>query len=127
MQNFRYHFGFRLLWAAMGLQMLNLSIDAPDLMPESVPEDLSYNEQESVVELILESIICLDDIIPEYDDQDSEEQSQKNEVKLDLALIAKHDIHLFEETLVHRQVQFMAPQRFASQDFQRSDTPPPQV
>lgn len=61
----------KLFWLFMSLHILNLSVDAPDLFPESVPEDLVYNDMESIVEIVLEKILCIDDAIAEVDDDDS--------------------------------------------------------
>lgn len=51
--------------------ILNCSVDAPDLQPEYVPEDLTYNDIESIVEWVLEDVLGYQDIIKEYDDDDN--------------------------------------------------------
>lgn len=60
----------RLLCLLLALQVFNLSIDPPDPNPECVPEDLSINEIESVVEFILERLIGWEDAVAEHDDDD---------------------------------------------------------
>ena len=55
----------------MGLHILNFSIDPPDILPDSVPEDLSYNEIESVVELVLEDGFGIENAISESDEVDN--------------------------------------------------------
>ena len=55
--------------------LLNGSVDAPDFFPDYLPEDLTYNEQESIIEIVLEKILGFQDAIPEYDDNDSEKNS----------------------------------------------------
>lgn len=55
----------------MALHILNLSVDVQDPQPEGVPEDLSYNDMESVVEIILEQVLGIENAIPEYEEDDS--------------------------------------------------------
>lgn len=67
----------RLVIGILLLQLLNISVDAPDPFPEDVPEDLSYNEQESLVEIILEEVLDIENAIPEYDDYDGADDDLK--------------------------------------------------
>jgi len=55
----------------MAFHLFNCTIDAPDLTPPGLPEDLSYNEMETVTEFIAEIIFGLDDFFPENDEDDS--------------------------------------------------------
>jgi len=73
-------------WGLMGLFFLNISIDAIDPSPNHVPEDLSFNEQESLVEFVVETLLGFGDAIAEYDDQDGDEKSAKKSDKLDLGV-----------------------------------------
>ncbi len=57
----------------MTIHLLNLSVDAPDLTPSYIAEDLTINDQESVVELITETVLGFEDAFPEYDDEDGNE------------------------------------------------------
>ena len=57
------------------MQIFNLSVDAPDAQPRHVQEDLTINDMESIVEIILEKIFVIDDAIPEHDDADDENGS----------------------------------------------------
>jgi hypothetical protein len=56
----------------MAFHVLNCSVDAPDAMPESVAEDLSYNDIESVIELVVEQVLGYENAIAEYDDNDTD-------------------------------------------------------
>ena len=58
--------------------MLNISIDVADARPPGVAEDLSYNEQESIAEYIMEEILGIEDAFPESEDNDA---SQKTVLK----------------------------------------------
>lgn len=65
------HKGFRVFWFIMGLILLNLSVDPPDGHPESIAEDLDYNDMESIVEIVLEQVLDIEDAIPEQEDDDT--------------------------------------------------------
>ncbi|MEO6304327.1 MAG: hypothetical protein ABIP51_14270 [Bacteroidia bacterium] len=42
----------------------------PDANPDSIPEDLTINDQESVVEIVLEQVLDIDNAIAEHDEAD---------------------------------------------------------
>lgn len=68
----------KFFWSALALYLLNISVDTPDLTSNLIPEDLSINDQESFVEIILEEILGYEDAIPEFDDPDTDDpESQK--------------------------------------------------
>jgi hypothetical protein len=64
--------------------MLNISIDADDPKANHIPEDLSYNEQESIVEILVEKVLGFENAIQEFDDHDPEDHKSQNNVNLDL-------------------------------------------
>jgi len=47
----------------------------PDANPDSAPEDLTINDQETVVELVLEKCIGIENAIEEHDEPGDESQS----------------------------------------------------
>lgn len=57
----------------MAIHILNCSIDTPDAQPDSVAEDLSYNDIESISELVLEQFLGLDNAIAEHEEHDTED------------------------------------------------------
>lgn len=57
------------------LYLFNISVDIPDPDGESFSENLSYNDQESIVEFFVEKILGYTNAFPEYDDIDHEEES----------------------------------------------------
>ena len=71
------------MWALMGAHFLNISIDTADPNPESIPEDLTINDQESIIELIVEKVLGFENAIEEYDDYDAEDHTKKV-AKIDL-------------------------------------------
>ena len=76
----------------MGLYLFNISVDTTDPNPEHIPEDLSFNDQESIVEIVVEKVFGFEDAIKEYDDHDTEDHNKKKNVKIDLLVyVSKHD------------------------------------
>ena len=73
----------KLLWGFMSLYLLNISVDTADPNPVNIPEDLSFNDQESIIELIVEKLFGFEDAIIEYDDCDSDQNSNNIGRKLD--------------------------------------------
>jgi len=67
----KQHINLRLFWFIMALHILNISVDAPDVKPDYIPEDLSYNDMESIVEIVLEQVLDIEDAIPEQEDDDT--------------------------------------------------------
>lgn len=80
----------RLICLFMALQLLNCSVDAPDASNIWTAEDLDYNEQESVVEILLEQIADLGDVIAEYDDDDASDETSGKKIAVDY-FILPHD------------------------------------
>lgn len=78
LSDLRAHFITRLFCFIFGLYLLNIGVDAPDLYEESVPEDLSFNDQESLVEIFIEKILGFEDAIKEYDDNDTKNSKNPN-------------------------------------------------
>ena len=77
----------RMLCFLMAAYLLNISVDSPDILPHKA-EDLSFNDQESIVEIVIEKILDYDTLIPEIDDNDSNEQSPiKKNFQLDFYLL----------------------------------------
>lgn len=69
------------LWFLL-LLLLNLSIDPPDSRPAHIAEDLTVNEIESILELVLEEVCAMESSVPESDESDEEKNIAK--VRYDL-------------------------------------------
>lgn len=54
----------------MCLYLLNISVDTSDHTPFYLPEDLSINDQESFVEIVVEKVLGYENALVEYDDQE---------------------------------------------------------
>lgn len=117
----------KVLWGMIGLFMLNISVDAADPNPEHIPEDLSINDQESIIEIIVEKVLGYEDAFKEYDDHDTEDQNKKTNVKIDL--INRYTTHcIVEFSLIETKKQtFLDYNAFLTNGFQKSDIPPPKA
>jgi hypothetical protein len=58
----------------LAVHIFNMSIDTPDGQPYYMPEDLSINDQESVVELVLEKGLGMENAVAEHDEPGDESQ-----------------------------------------------------
>jgi len=127
MHLFREHILFKSLWLLTALQILNCSVDAPDLKPEQVAENLKYNEMESVIEIVLEKGLEFKDAIPEHDDNDNGNDGLTLKKGLDLCSRYHSDAsHLYDASAT--RVKFrLNNDRFANQFRPELDSPPPKV
>jgi hypothetical protein len=82
MEQLRSSSFFRPFWWLMILHLFNFSVDAPDAYPDSITEDMAFNDMESIAEWALEGWLCMEDILPEGEEQESEENSSSSAQKL---------------------------------------------
>jgi hypothetical protein len=73
---FRNSLFVRYFWGLMALYFLNCSIDPVDVFEQNVQENLAYNDQESIIELVTEKVLGFENAIPEHDDHDAEQGKQ---------------------------------------------------
>ena len=111
----------------MGFYLLNISVDAPDLYPEYIPENLTFNDQESIIEIVVEKILGFEDAIKEYDDHDNEDHNTKTASKIDL--IVQNTVRSaikpsFKE--IHKQ-KFPDYKTYLTAGFEQLDTPQPKI
>lgn len=119
----------RYLWGAMALYLLNISVDTPDFHSNTITEDLSINDQESLVEVILEEILGFEDLIPEYDDPDSEEpESQKKGNSFKIETLPLKGMPNFQAySIENHKLTFSEFQQPLAEGFDLLDTPPPKI
>ncbi len=111
----------------MGLYLLNLSVDMADPNPEHIPEDLSINDQESIVEIVVEQVLGYEDAFKEYDDNDTDDHNKKTNVKIDLTTHYIKKVALNQKIIVTASRKFPAYNTFLTKGFQKLDIPPPKV
>tara|TARA_R110002051_G_scaffold234092_1_gene295688 strand:- start:56231 stop:56566 length:336 start_codon:yes stop_codon:yes gene_type:complete len=109
----------------MGFYLLNISVDTADHNPFDIPEDVSINDQESIVEIVLESVLGYENAIEEYDDSQTDEPITKTTIKIDLI----HHRVLY--SILHKANDELKTQNFTDytaylvKGFGKLDTPPP--
>lgn len=82
MKLFRHHIISSPLAFILSLMLLNISVDVIDRsVNKPWEEQQSYNEIESLVELITEIGLQMNDIIPENDDEDNQSIKGKQAIK----------------------------------------------
>lgn len=112
----------------MALYIFNLSADAPDFYFESIPEDLTYNEQESFVEILVEKVLGFEDAIAEYDDNDdTQESALKKNVSLDFFVISEYSNSRLEQLTNCREEGNSQYHHLFSSSFLEIQSPPPEV
>ncbi len=56
----------------MAMYLFNCSVDTPDQFRDNIPENLLHNDQESMIELVLEMGLGMEDAVPEKEDADAD-------------------------------------------------------
>ncbi|RDI58259.1 hypothetical protein [Flavobacterium glaciei] len=72
LQSIRNNKGLRLFCAFIALYLLNCSVDCSDITPPYIAEDLTINDQESIIEIVVEKVLGYENAIPENEDSDEE-------------------------------------------------------
>lgn len=111
----------------MGLYLLNISVDTVDPNPDHIPEDLSFNDQESIIEIVLEKVLGYEDAIKEYDDHDTEEHNKQKNIKVDL-LVHVIKVDKFNHNLIdERKNLYPDYEARLTKGFNKLDSPPPKI
>ena len=111
----------------MFLYFINISIDLPDQYPDYIKENLTYNDQESFVELISEKLLGFENAFVEYDDHDNEESSDKKNSKLTWVV---ETIDFFQFSEINRLIKFESliyHQSTYCSNYLETISPPPEV
>jgi hypothetical protein len=91
MRALRDNSSIKYLWLFLVFLIFNYSIDVPDYYGDQVTEDLTYNDIESISELVLEVVLQIKDAVPEHDEDDPDENS---------GFAKKIDIQFFNSVLI---------------------------
>jgi hypothetical protein len=111
----------------MGLYFLNISVDTVDPNPEHIPEDLSINDQESIIEIIVEKILGYEDAIKEYDDHDPEDHNTQTNIKIDLINRYLNGINIKQLIVETTKQKFPDFNSYLTIGFYKLFTPPPEI
>ncbi|MEQ8358632.1 MAG: hypothetical protein RH860_04030 [Cytophagales bacterium] len=117
----------KFLWGIIGLYLLNISVDTADPKPEHIPEDLSFNDQESIVEIVVEKIFGFEDAIKEYDDHDAEDHNKKKNVKIDLVVHVINVLKNDSNRVYKRKKRYPDYEARLIKGFDEKDNPPPKI
>lgn len=102
----------------------------PDAAPQNVAENLTYNDMESFVELMLEQVLGLENAVAEYDDADNEDGTSF-ELKNSLDLFTLPNFQLqtltFTPVLSINKVLSTSYKDACDQFSHTPNSPPPQV
>ena len=111
----------------MGVFLLNISVDVADPKPEYIPEDLTINDQESLVEIFIEKVLGYDDFFKEYDDNDTEKQNKKANLKIEFIAQRVVDSPIKQTTIKTTKANFPDYDAYLTNGFLNLDIPPPKV
>ena len=128
MQRFRQHIIFRLVCLMLAFHIFNFSVDTPDAQSDYVPEDLTYNDMESVVEIVLENVFDIQNAIAEHDENDTEEGNSFT-IKKDFSFHNRskvEKINIFDNGL-HITISTDYKEQFSSQFHPEIVPPPPKA
>lgn len=126
-QHIRHSIAVRFLWGFMGLYFLNISVDTVDAFPNHISEDLSFNDQESIVEIVVEQVLGFDNAIEEHDDPDTENHTKKSNFKIDfIPLAASEENNREPISNVLKQICHH-PNSNISVGYHQLNNPPPEV
>jgi hypothetical protein len=59
----------------MAFHVFNISVDMPDAQPDYLPEDLTINDMESVIEIVLEKCLGIENAVVERDETGDESET----------------------------------------------------
>lgn len=117
----------KVFWGLMGIYLLNISVDSPDPYPGYIQENLTFNDQESIVEIIIEKILGFENAIEEYDDYDAEDHDKKNNVKIDLIVQYIIDSNKYPSAFGIRKKRHPDVEAYLTNSFYQLDPPPPKT
>ena len=116
---------YRAMALLMALYVFNFSIDSPDGHPDSVAEDLSVNDIESVYELVAETILGIENAVEERDERDPDDGSSFQFKKFYTTLVSSvqikaadyiFDLHIYKHNCPDLEIRFT-----------EIDSPPPKA
>lgn len=111
----------------MGLYLFNISVDTTDPNPEYISEDLSINDQESLVEILVEKVLGFENAIVEYDDHDTEERTKKKNTKIDFFVQYSIQRAHPNKTFDIRKQRYPNHEDHLTKGYYRLTIPPPKI
>ncbi|GGF67067.1 hypothetical protein [Wenyingzhuangia marina] len=84
LKKFRNNIFIKILFGILGIHLFNISIDIPLLYPINHSKELSFNNQDSIVELLLEKVLGFENAIEEQESTENDDCKQKNNLNIEL-------------------------------------------
>lgn len=73
----------KFFWILMALLLLNCSVDTTGLFADAIEKkQIIINDQESIIEIVLEQFLGLDNVIPENFDDDMDQKANLKKAKV---------------------------------------------
>ena len=116
---------YRAIALLMALYLFNFSIDSPDGHPDTVAEDLSVNDIESVYEFVAEIILGIENAVEERDERDPDDGGSIQLNKFYTSLVSSvqikaadyiFDLHIYKHNCPDLEIPFT-----------EIDSPPPKA
>jgi hypothetical protein len=124
----RNRYFVRYFWGLMSLYLINISIDPPDRKPHYLSEDLSFNEQESIVELLIEKVLGYENAILEQDDDDASNKSNlKKNLTIDIFILPPANNELDKSFLSGLRAKFPEYKLISVKPYIEKYSPPPKI
>lgn len=118
----------RYFWGFMSLYVLNCTVDCPNVNSYSGMEDLTYNDQESIIEIFVEKILGFENAIAENEDTDIDKRiSHKTSNLLDFFVLPSTSLHLNKKHPYFKQNNFVELNRSIGILYFEIHSPPPEV
>jgi hypothetical protein len=114
-------------WSVFSLYLFNLSADNPDANSRHHMEDLSINDQESIVELIVEQVMGFGDAFEEYEDPDGDDQKSKISFKIDFFTEKISNLDSKQIRIITKNYRSADLQAHILKGFGQLSTPPPKA
>ena len=111
----------------MGVYLLNISVDIADTTPEYLPEDLSINDQESLVEIIVEQVLGFENTFCEYDDPDTKDFTKKKNPNIDLVVLFSSELTSSKKLNDISKLRYPKYIVCLTKGYSRLTSPPPKI
>lgn len=117
MANIRNNNFTRFLWVMLSLYFLNISVDVSDTSASVIPENVAFNKQESLIEILIEKICGFEHAIDEADEQDGDQQIPVKKNSFVDHFVIPNSGYVFKDTafftvkcsLITPEIQFCPP------------------
>lgn len=115
---------YKKIWLFMALYFINGIIDAPNVLTNH--SSISHNEQETIIEFVLEKVLNYGDVIPENQDNESQEQSAVKKLKLEVYFLELKSVFL-QPLYNYNAKMFCYKAFFVYDSFLLKFSPPPEM